>query len=222
MISSADRQRPCHSSVDPSHEVPPTSRNDYSGAVCSPVWPEANASLTTRPSSHSPPLNNAAARPPGRSTSHVKVLTEVQSEIRPGYADFRLYLRGWRWCSGPVHHDLLRGRDAPEVYPGDVCKLRSRADLLPRIKSQTKKTAHRSNHKKYTTSTSLRSKDWDVVAVAREVWTGTERHRPELDAMLDLLQAGDTFAAYALDRFSRDQIRDTAIRSTHWRTPAHR
>ena len=49
-----------------------------------------------------------------------------------------------------------------------------------------------------------------VVAVAHEVWSGGDRHRPGLDALIDDLQAGDTLVAYALDRFSRDQI-DTAI-----------
>ena len=49
-----------------------------------------------------------------------------------------------------------------------------------------------------------------VASVAREVWSGGDRHRPELDAMLDRLARGDVVVAYALDRLSRDQI-DTAI-----------
>jgi site-specific DNA recombinase len=49
-----------------------------------------------------------------------------------------------------------------------------------------------------------------VVSVAREVWTGADRHRPELDALLDRVLPGDTVVAYALDRLSRSQV-DTAI-----------
>src|SRR5215204_4666156 len=49
-----------------------------------------------------------------------------------------------------------------------------------------------------------------VASVAREVWSGGDRHRPELDAMLDRLITGDVVLAYALDRLSRSQV-DTAI-----------
>src|SRR5215213_8096000 len=49
-----------------------------------------------------------------------------------------------------------------------------------------------------------------VASVAREVWSGGDRHRPELDAMLDRLIPGDTVLAYALDRLSRSQV-DTVI-----------
>ena len=49
-----------------------------------------------------------------------------------------------------------------------------------------------------------------VASVAREVWSGGDRHRPELDALLDRLMPGDVVLAYALDRLSRSQI-DTAI-----------
>jgi site-specific DNA recombinase len=49
-----------------------------------------------------------------------------------------------------------------------------------------------------------------VASVAREVWSGGDRHRPELDALLDRLTPGDVVLAYALDRMSRSQI-DTAI-----------
>src|SRR5215212_12028442 len=49
-----------------------------------------------------------------------------------------------------------------------------------------------------------------VASVAHEVWSGGDRHRPELDAMLARLLPGDTVLAYALDRLSRSQV-DTAI-----------
>jgi site-specific DNA recombinase len=49
-----------------------------------------------------------------------------------------------------------------------------------------------------------------VASVAREVWSGADRHRPELDAVLGRLSAGDTLLCYALDRLSRSQV-DTAI-----------
>src|SRR5215208_2549604 len=49
-----------------------------------------------------------------------------------------------------------------------------------------------------------------VASVAHEVWSGGDRHRPELDALLDRLTPGDVVLAYALDRMSRSQI-DTAI-----------
>jgi site-specific DNA recombinase len=49
-----------------------------------------------------------------------------------------------------------------------------------------------------------------VASVAREVWSGSDRHRPELDALFDRLTPGDVVLAYALDRLSRSQV-DTAI-----------
>jgi DNA invertase Pin-like site-specific DNA recombinase len=49
-----------------------------------------------------------------------------------------------------------------------------------------------------------------VSSVVHEVWSGGDRHRPELDALLDRLTSGDVILAYALDRVSRSQI-DTAI-----------
>jgi DNA invertase Pin-like site-specific DNA recombinase len=49
-----------------------------------------------------------------------------------------------------------------------------------------------------------------VASVEREVWSGGDRHRPALDALLDRLMPGDVVLAYALDRLSRSQI-DTAI-----------
>src|SRR5215218_1683253 len=49
-----------------------------------------------------------------------------------------------------------------------------------------------------------------VASVAREVWSGADRHRLELDALLDRLSTGETLLCYALDRLSRSQV-DTAI-----------
>src|SRR5215216_679441 len=49
-----------------------------------------------------------------------------------------------------------------------------------------------------------------VASAVREVWSGADRHRPELDALLDRLVAGDIVLVYALDRLSRSQV-DTAI-----------
>ena len=49
-----------------------------------------------------------------------------------------------------------------------------------------------------------------IASVAREVWSGAERHRPDLDVLLDRLLPGEIVLAYALDRLSRSQI-DTAI-----------
>jgi site-specific DNA recombinase len=50
-----------------------------------------------------------------------------------------------------------------------------------------------------------------VASVAREVWSGGDRHRPELDAMLDRLTPGDVLLAYDLDRLSRGGQVDTAV-----------
>ena len=49
-----------------------------------------------------------------------------------------------------------------------------------------------------------------VASVVHEVWSGGDRHRPALDALLNRLMPGDVVLAYALDRFSRSQV-DTAI-----------
>ena len=38
-----------------------------------------------------------------------------------------------------------------------------------------------------------------IASVAREVWSGGDRHRPELDAMLNRLEPDDVVIAYALN-----------------------
>ena len=49
-----------------------------------------------------------------------------------------------------------------------------------------------------------------VADAMREVWSGGDRRRPQLDALLDQLLPGDVVLTYALDRLSRSQV-DTAI-----------
>lgn len=53
-----------------------------------------------------------------------------------------------------------------------------------------------------------------VASVSREVWSGSHRHRPQLDALIERLTPGDVVLAYALDRLSRSQV-DTAILIDH-------
>ena len=50
-----------------------------------------------------------------------------------------------------------------------------------------------------------------VGSVAREVWSGADRHRPQLDALLDRIISGDVVLAYDLDRLSRGGQIDTAV-----------
>ena len=49
-----------------------------------------------------------------------------------------------------------------------------------------------------------------VASITREVGSGSDRKRPQLDALIATLLPGDVVLAYALDRFSRRQI-DTAV-----------
>lgn len=51
---------------------------------------------------------------------------------------------------------------------------------------------------------------YTVASVAREVRSGGDRYRPDLDAIIDSLAPGEIFLSYALDRFSRNMT-DTAI-----------
>src|ERR671912_2196815 len=50
-----------------------------------------------------------------------------------------------------------------------------------------------------------------VASVAREVWSGADRHRPELDALIARLTPGDLLLSYDLDRLSRGGQVDTTI-----------
>src|SRR5215203_5810155 len=50
-----------------------------------------------------------------------------------------------------------------------------------------------------------------VASVAHEVWSGGDRHRPELDALLARLIPGDVLLSYDLDRLSRGGQLDTAV-----------
>ena len=58
--------------------------------------------------------------------------------------------------------------------------------------------------------TYAREHDLHVASAIREVWSGGDRHRPQLDVLLDGLTPGDVVLCYALDRLSRSQV-DTAI-----------
>jgi site-specific DNA recombinase len=50
-----------------------------------------------------------------------------------------------------------------------------------------------------------------VASVAREVWSGGDRYRPELDALIVRLVPGDVLLSYDLDRLSRGEQVDTVI-----------
>src|SRR5215213_2743464 len=50
-----------------------------------------------------------------------------------------------------------------------------------------------------------------VASVAHEVWSGADRHRPELDALIARLTPGDVLLSYDLDRLSRGGQVDTAV-----------
>ena len=54
-------------------------------------------------------------------------------------------------------------------------------------------------------------RDLPVASVAREVWSGADRHRPELDALIARLVPGDVLLSYDLDRLSRGGQVDTAV-----------
>jgi site-specific DNA recombinase len=47
---------------------------------------------------------------------------------------------------------------------------------------------------------------YEVASVAHEVKSGGDRIRPALNRIIDALAPGDIVLAYALDRFSRDQV----------------
>src|SRR5215213_5305640 len=54
-------------------------------------------------------------------------------------------------------------------------------------------------------------RDLPVVSVAREVWSGGDRHRPELDALIARFVPGDVLLSYDLYRLSRGGQVDTAV-----------
>jgi site-specific DNA recombinase len=62
-----------------------------------------------------------------------------------------------------------------------------------------------------------RCRDWceqrgySVASAVHEVRSGGDRHRPALDRIIAAVQPGDIVLAYALDRFSRDQIHTAAL-----------
>jgi site-specific DNA recombinase len=54
-------------------------------------------------------------------------------------------------------------------------------------------------------------RDLAVASVTRETWSGADRHRPALDALIDRLAPGDLVLCHDLDRLSRGGVVDCAI-----------
>src|SRR5215211_5034331 len=88
---------------------------------------------------------------------------------------------------------------------------RSRVHVYTRVSSQ----AQGDNTSRDTQEAACRAwaaeRDLPVASVAREVWSGADRHRPELDALIARLVPGDVLLSYDLDRLSRGGQIDTAI-----------
>jgi site-specific DNA recombinase len=85
-----------------------------------------------------------------------------------------------------------------------------RAHLYCRVSSAAQEDGYSLDTQESACRTYADERDLVAASVAREVWSGADRHRPELDALLNRLLPGDVVIAYALDRVSRSQV-DTAI-----------
>jgi site-specific DNA recombinase len=86
----------------------------------------------------------------------------------------------------------------------------ARAHIYCRVSSQGQEDGYSLDTQEVACRSWCAERGLAVASVAREVWSGGDRHRPELDTLLDRLTAGDTLLCYALDRLSRSQV-DTAI-----------
>src|SRR5215208_3440551 len=86
----------------------------------------------------------------------------------------------------------------------------SRAHIYCRVSSQGQEDGYSLDTQEQACRTWCAERGLVVASVTREVWSGGDRHRPELDALLDRLAPGETLLCYALDRLSRSQV-DTAI-----------
>src|SRR5215212_2213949 len=86
----------------------------------------------------------------------------------------------------------------------------SRAHIYCRVSSAGQEDGYSLDTQEQACRSWCAARGLTIASVAREVWSGADRHRPELDAVLDRLGPDDTLLCYALDRLSRSQV-DTAI-----------
>jgi site-specific DNA recombinase len=87
----------------------------------------------------------------------------------------------------------------------------TRAHIYCRVSSQGQEDGYSLATQETACRTWCAERGLAVASVAHEVWSGGDRHRPELDAMLDRLTSGDVLLSYDLDRLSRGGQVDTAI-----------
>jgi DNA invertase Pin-like site-specific DNA recombinase len=85
----------------------------------------------------------------------------------------------------------------------------SRAHIYCRVSSSGQEDGYSLDTQEKACRAWAESRRLPVATTEREVWSGTDRYRARLDALLDRLLPGD-LVAYALDRVSRNQV-DTAI-----------
>lgn len=86
-----------------------------------------------------------------------------------------------------------------------------RAHIYTRVSSEGQEDNYSLDGQVSACRTYAEQQGWMVASVAREVWSGADMHRPELDALMNRIQAGDVVLALNLDRFSRLGPDGTAV-----------
>lgn len=86
-----------------------------------------------------------------------------------------------------------------------------RAHIYCRVSSQGQEDGYSLDTQEAACRSWCAERGLTVVSVAREVWSGGDRHRPELDTLLARLAPGDVVLAHSQDRLSRGGQMDTAL-----------
>ena len=88
---------------------------------------------------------------------------------------------------------------------------RSRVHIYNRVSSTAQKDGYSLDDQESACRSWAVERGLPVASVEREVWSGADRDRPKLNAILDRLREGDTFLVYNQDRFSRGGAVDTFV-----------
>ena len=123
--------------------------------------------------------------------SNVAISRIETGRTRPRFSTVKKFSRGARRQAGRIDGERPMTATTGRVH------------IYARVSSAgTRKTVARLHTQEAACRAWAGERSLPVASVSRETWSGGDRHRPELDRLLDRLIPGDVLLVYALDQAS--------------------